>query len=132
MTKEDWKKAEEQCSLFSSCNLLCDGVYKVRLREERLKNRIIVGIYVNGQFKGEWLYNESEAPESKYLPTKTIYVHSRTYRKEWTKLRKKHKGIITQEEIDRKMPCRSFFTSSFNQMKKHLIKVCDSIKLVND
>ena len=61
-----WKIAKERCTLFSSCNLECDG-YKISLKEGRSKNRILIGIYVNGWCKGEWFSKENEnCPEIKF------------------------------------------------------------------
>lgn len=132
MTKDDWRKAEERCSLFSSCELLCDG-YTIDLKEGRMKNKIVIDIYVNGKFRGEWLDIELNKPESKFFPTKESFIYSKKRRQDWMKLAKKFKGsVITEAEVNKKIAFKSFYFSSFRQAKTHLIKVCDSIELIND
>lgn len=53
MTKQDWETAKEQCTMYSSANLMCDGC-EISLSEGRYKNKILIQIFVNGLFCGAW------------------------------------------------------------------------------
>lgn len=53
-TKEQWKKVEQDLdSLFRPVYLKCDEYY-VRYALVRMKNKLVIDVYVNGFIKTEW------------------------------------------------------------------------------
>ena len=131
MTKDDWKVAKERCTLFSSCELECDG-YKISLKEGRSKNRILIGIYVNGWCKGEWFSKENEnCPEIKFYPLKETFLYKKKDREEFLKMGKKYKNPMWIESAKKRYVYGDMTAASFEQIKTHLIKTCKSIKLLD-
>lgn len=128
MTKEEWKEVEERLKrLMDIVELQCDG-YKVSLvlkRESQFKNSIMV--YVNGVFKGEWM--EKDCEESRrFLRKVTKSLMSQKQRKEYKKFPKRLQKQLKWDE--RKYSYYVPTWTSFNSLKRHLIKENSSIELI--
>lgn len=62
-TKADWAIIEKKLDqIFRPVYLLCDGYY-VRYELTRMKNRLVIGTYVNGYIKGEWFDTDEKMSE---------------------------------------------------------------------
>ena len=134
MTKDEWSEAESLCRAGLKAKLICDD-FKVTLEERRIKNKIVIAIFVNGFMKGAWFTYEGALadriaanPEMKFYPVKVRLSYCK-YTRDWAKNLKgkskaENKHILTE---------KSYFpratATSFAQIKKHLIKVCESIEL---
>lgn len=129
MTKEDWNNAESALkNLFSYVNLKIDG-YDVTLHLERMdtyKNGIMV--YVNGKINGKWLFDDCEERrrflrkrEKLLMSTKQINA----FKKMPKKMQKEYKELY-----EKKYVYYDFYWTSFNSLKRHLLKENESIELV--
>ncbi|MEG3640475.1 hypothetical protein [Magnetococcus sp. PR-3] len=70
MTKTDWERFEKAIdSLFGQEHLLCDG-YVVTVGTVRHKNSIVWDVYVDGEFRGEWVLQENKGADipRRFLP----------------------------------------------------------------
>ncbi len=94
-TKEQWDEvAEKLDSLFAPIYLRCDG-YLVYACLGRMKMKLVIHIYVNGYFKGEWYGKDDEMSEEArrfWRPsvrarhtTKYIRLCEKLYGKRWCK-----------------------------------------------
>ena len=129
MTKEDWKVVEENLKhLLDIVELQCDG-YKVSLvlkRETQFKNSIMV--YVNGSFKGEWMDKECEESR-RFLRKVSRSLYNQKQKQAFGKLSKrlqKEMKIDISKTYSYYMPT----WTSFNSLKRHLIKENSSIELI--
>jgi hypothetical protein len=60
MKREDWLALEKQLTWPGArASLQCDG-YRVTLMVQRDKMRMVIAIYVNGWFRGEWVRDDCE------------------------------------------------------------------------
>lgn len=129
MTKEEWSQVEEALkSIFSMAQLKVDG-YKITLRLERLdtyRNRIMV--YINEQFKGKWLIEDCEERRRFFRKREKSLITAKQ-KKDLNKLPKKFKKEH-EEWFNRSYIYYEPYWSSFNSLKKHLIKENESIELI--
>lgn len=129
MTKEQWKEAENALkSLFNYVKLKIDG-YEVSLHLERIdtyKNGITV--YINGKFDGNWLFQECEERRRFCRKIEKSMVTSKQ-KAEFKKLPKKLQKEY-QEFYNRKYEYYNFYWTSFNTLKRHLIKENENIELI--
>ncbi len=131
ITKEDWQEIEQKLkSFYNVVKLNCDG-YEISLTLERLdtmKNGIMV--YVNGVIKGEWLTEECEERRRFYRPI-TRSLMSQKQRNNLKKLPKRTQNMLIKElKLDRTFTYYSFEWTSFNSLKRHLIKNNTNIELI--
>lgn len=71
LTKEQWAKVEQAISgIVGSASLLCDG-YVVQLEVMRSKQKLVIGIYIDGSMAGEWVTDPGTLPEQKFLPIRS-------------------------------------------------------------
>lgn len=129
LTKEEWKIVEEKLKrLLDIVDLICDG-YKVSLvlnRETQFKNAIMV--YVNGTCKGEWCMTECEESR-RFLRKISRSAYSQKQNNAYNKLSKR---LQKEMKIDIKKTYSYYLPTwtSFNALKRHLIKENSSIELV--
>lgn len=129
MTKEEWKEVEEKLKrLWDIVKLKCDE-YEVGLVLERhgqFKNEIMV--YVNGEFKHEWINKECEESR-RFLRKVTRALYSQKKKQAYNKLSKR---VRKQLNIDIDKTFRYYLPTwtSFNSLKRHLIKENSSIELI--
>lgn len=130
MTSEEWKKVEERLkSLHDIVKLKCDE-YEVSLalgRVSQFKNEILV--YIGGVFKGAWLSIECEE-RRRFLREVSKSTYSRKQKEHFKKLSKKTQkeiGIDINRTYSYYMPT----WTSFNALKRHLIKNNANIELIN-
>ena len=117
-------------SLYGVSHLLCDG-YRVTLSVERtsaLAFRVMT--YVNGEFKGFWMSEKNECPESKFLRKVTRPICSPKHKKEM-------ENIIGKRRVAAD-PYYSKTHTHFmpdwangKQAINHLCKVCESVELAD-
>lgn len=127
MTEEDWKKAEEQCSLFTTCILEIDG-FRVSISEERYKNKILILVYVDGYIKGKWLgtLNE-EIQEQKFYNHKSRYLH----RRKWQEFMRKNKSMFNgKNPKERVVYVESSFPSFLSLKRQYKKRFGNNIKLL--
>ncbi len=90
MTKEEWALLEKALSgVFGSVELEVDGR---RVSFERClitKNRLGCMTYVDGKFNGVWLLAGRGHAESKYLQSRSRYLHTPKQRNEMKKMGKR-------------------------------------------
>lgn len=129
VTAQEWKEIDEKLkSIFNIVELMCDG-YKLSVRLERcgqFKNAIAV--YINGQIKGEW-YKECEESRRFFKKvSKSLYPQKQ--KDKWKKMSKKAK-VQLEIDIDKKYFYYTPLWTSFNSLKRHLIKENKEIELIN-
>lgn len=134
MTKEDWKSVENALSLFNSVILNCDG-YRLEIYEARNGNRIVLGWYVNGHFKGRWLLEDCEERRRFARPCER-FVRSKKDRDEMTrfikwlgKRRAKECGVSLHPES--RYTFFDYTWLSFRSFKQHLKKNNKSINIIS-
>lgn len=129
MTKEEWSQVEAALKDFFSLVKLKIDEYEVSLRLERIdtySNRI--GVYVNGEFKGKWLMEDCEE-RRRFLRKREKSVMTVKQRKDLEKLPKKFRKEY-EEMLNRSYVYYEPWWTSFNSLKKHLIKENESIELI--
>lgn len=126
MTKEEWAEVEKKLqSPWGSVDLMCDG-YKLTLQVQRDKMRLIIMIFVDGEFKGIW-FNECEERRRFFQPCKRKIYKAKTF-KGFSKRTLKSMQIDPNETITHYRP----FWTAFRPLKAHLIKNNTSIELVKE
>lgn len=110
--------------------LVCDG-YKIALHVERTKDITYrVMTYVNGEFKGAWIFSKDECPERKFLRKVVRPVCSPKLKQELEKIigkRRVAKDPYYSKTITHYMPD----WASGKAALSHLCKVCDSVQVVD-
>jgi isoleucyl-tRNA synthetase len=85
-------------------------------------------IYVNGEFRGEWLSGKTKHPEQQFLNTKFIYACKGQVRKAAQKMSKKRRKDLGID-LDKKV---EYFTPTWTSIKsliRHLKKI-DGLTIV--
>lgn len=124
MTDEEWKAAEAKMSdLYGLYKLKADG-YILTLAwcpqtKKSMKFEILV--YVNGNVKGEWLTTDCEIRRKFYRERKRCMLTA----KEKASIPKRY-----LKQAKEKYTCSYYYPAfaSFNQLKAHLLKTCQSIE----
>ncbi len=130
-TKEQWDEvAEKLDSQFDGVYLRCDG-YLVYATLGRMKMKLVIYVYVNGYFKGEWYGRDDEMSEEArrfwrpsvraHYPAKYIKFYEKLYGKR----KCKKKGIYDKyiwpfHWWNRPLP-----------FIRHLIKYNDNIEIID-
>lgn len=100
MKREDWKKAEDLVNAGRSALLRIEDRI-ITLRLERIKMKLVVGVYVDGALKGAWCVSESEHDESRFMYRMQRYVYSARTRKIYAEaVRKLGKRAIKRGRAD--------------------------------
>ena len=109
----------------------CDG-FKIWLSLKRYKMRLVIDIYINGVFKGEWLGFTETHPETKYLPIKRRPYYTPKRKAEIIKALGKREAKKMFPKLDEVHEGRTSFFTSPKAALSHLIKVSDSIELLTE
>ncbi len=129
MTKEEWKQVQESLKrLFYTVKLKADD-FEIAVRLERVttyKNALM--IYVNGEFKGEWLLKDCEE-RRRFIQHKQPYVLHAKERAEYKKMSKKLQKQYA-DFYERRYDVYTPLWSSFSALKKHLIENNEHIELL--
>jgi len=127
MNKADWDIVARTLGVGFIARLDCDG-YRLELCPMRSpKNPLhrIIAPYINGVFKGEWLLNDCEERRRFFRSCKV---------RVWKKgaFAKTSKRFLRQQGIDPEATTTYYMPSwsSFNSMKRHLVKNNQNISLV--
>ena len=127
MTKEDWEYVEEVLkNPFEFVTLQCDE-YKLELCLRRISTyKMAIFFYVNGQFKGNWWFNDCEERRRFFKRTERSIL-TREGKKKFKKMSKKK-----QAELHDKYFFKGYtpYWTSFRSLKKHLIENNESIELI--
>jgi hypothetical protein len=125
---EEWKEIDEKLkSIFRVVELMCDG-YKLSIKLERcgqFKNAIAV--YINGQIKREW-YKECEESR-RFFRKVSKSLYSQKEKDTFKKMSKKTRSYL-EIDIDKQYSYYTPLWTSFNSLKRHLIKENKEISLV--
>lgn len=122
------KKLESQ---FNHVELNCDG-FKIWLRLQPYKMRLVIDIYINGVFKGEWLGVTKTHPETKYLPIKKKPYFTTKRKAEIIKTFGKREAKKMFPKLDDVHESRTCFFTSPKAALNHLIKVSENIELITE
>ncbi len=128
MTNEDWQCVKDNVGLFRTVALRCDG-YNVDLCEERMGNKIVIAIYVDGYMKGKWLNGDCEIGR-KFMRPKTWYVLSKKQREEFKKIVGARRYKKERERYEEKLTTYYPYWTNINSLIRHLKKNCESIELI--
>lgn len=129
MTKEEWELVENALSgIYGSVELEVDGRMVTFERCLVAKNRLGIMTYIDGGFKGLWLFTEKGHPESKYLQPKSRYQYKLKDRNEMKKLGKK---FLTKYgyEPEKKLEHLSPIWLNGAAIRRHYQKTFSDIKL---
>lgn len=118
-------------SQFNQIELDCDG-FKIQLSLKPYKMRLVVDIYINNWFKGEWLGYRGEHAETKYLPIKRRPFYTPKRKAEIIKALGKREAKKTFPNLDAVHESRTSFFTSPKAALAHLIKVSESIELLTE
>jgi len=124
MTKEEWKKVEEDLKiLYNRVNLDCDGylITLVLARHGIYKN--LIDVFINGKISYLWTQNDCEERKRFFYECKK-FLYSKKDRKRLTKLK------FRSDSINKKFSIYYPFWNTFSSLKRHLIKNNKEIKLV--
>ena len=130
MTKDDWAKVEK--ALSGTCGkvtLLVDGRAVLFERGRISKNRLGIAVFVDGNFKGEWVVKKNNCPESKYLHPTWSYrwnAKSRAQMKKMSKTALKRLKVDPDAKVEHFSP----LWPSPTAIRRHYQKSFAEIKLV--
>lgn len=128
MTPAEWKQAEGALQgSFGSVKLLVDG-YELTLVVQPLKAlRYVIGVYVNGWMKGEWMLHDCEE-RRRFLRPLHFSAYTPAMKKSFAKMGKR---TLKAANIDltRKLTQYLPHWSSFGSLKRHLVANNKSIEL---
>lgn len=131
-TREQWAEFETRAdNLYSTVKLDCDGFVLTVRKEIVAKNRMAIGVYVNGWIKGEWLGVEKpNCPEQRFMRPVARFVHNVKFRKDMLKLLGKRR--YAAENFDRKITLFWSTWPSGAALRRHLVKTCKCIRILDD
>jgi hypothetical protein len=134
-TKEQWQVLEVQLSHpFGRIKLKCDG-YEIEAIVERGKGlKLVIMVYIDGWFKGEWMDGKDERC-LKFYREKRSYLYS-------SKTRAKAKEMLCKRipkdmrEHYQRLNDKSFtwytpYWPSANMFFRHIRKTCKEIELMD-
>lgn len=129
LSKEQREKAIADLSHpWGNVVLMCDG-YRVTLAVVLAKGMTYrVMTYVNGFFKGEWMFPKNECPEAKFLRKVVRLVCSPKHKQEMEKImgkRRVAKDPYYSKTHTHYMPDWASGKAALN----HLCKVCESVQI---
>lgn len=118
--------------LFTNVQLLCDG-HKIDLSMRRVsKMKLGIVLYIDGFFKGEWIYKPEEHRQSKFFPDRYKSVFNPTVKKKLTKLYGVKKVYKEYPDLDKKVHYKDPYFNTAKSAIDHLIKVSESIELLTE
>ncbi len=128
MNNEDWEYAKNQIDHYLAVKLKCDD-YMLTIRVARItKFRLGIVFYVNGEVKGKWFTADCEERRRFARPVqKSIYTA-----KQKAEYKKMGKRFLKQCDINlnKKITYYQYYWTSFNSLKRHLIKNNANIELM--
>jgi len=121
---EAWQRAEAELeSPFGAVDLRCDD-YRVSLRVAKLSARkFTIALYIDGWFKGEWLFRDCEERRRFLRPVK-VSRYGASLVKKMTKVIGKRRA---QSEYGEKITVFYANWDSFGALKRHLLRNNDSV-----
>lgn len=131
ITKEQWEEVENELSRpWGTVEMLIDG-FKVSLRVERVKSlKYTIMTYVNGQFCGKWMNDDSDEGKRFFYP-KSTFAYDTKHREELIKLyggKRCPKAKI--EEFNKKFIIKMPNWGNVKTMRRHFEKNNQSLELV--
>lgn len=131
ITKEEWSRIENVLTgAFGRVELLIDG-FNVTLNIERVRNlKYGIMTYVNGEFRGAWMMEDSEIGAKFYRPN-TRFINNSKLRAELIKIWggkrcPKHR----LEEINKKITLHDPVWNCAKKMRCHLVKHNTDISII--
>ena len=123
ITTADWKRIEESLSgRFGAEHLMCDG-YKLTIQREQEKNKLVLVVYVNGVWRGEWLKNDCEERRRFFCPITWRVFSKAKVDKATEGMGKRHKETwIAKMGFDKTMTMYMPVWGSFTALRRHLVK----------
>ncbi|WP_338414747.1 hypothetical protein [uncultured Sphaerotilus sp.] len=123
ITPADWKRIEEALAgRFGSEKLMCDG-YKLTISREQEKNKLVLVVYVNGVWKGEWLTNDCEERRRFFCRSERRLFSKARVEKNMAGMGKRQKEkFIAEMGLDKTMAFYMPVWSSFTALRRHLVK----------
>lgn len=127
MTNEDWKDVEYRLNTTWSAKLLIDGyeIDLILLRETTTK--MVIGVYINGKIKGEWICNDCEESRRFFRDKKKCMIKSDAKTRRKLKMSESEFKSFREEYT---IHSYSPYWSSFRALKNHLIKNNDHIEIL--
>ncbi|RSN77916.1 hypothetical protein [Acinetobacter haemolyticus] len=122
---------EKLNSQLSMVYLKCDE-NKVSLTLERHKMKLVIGIYVNHEFRGDWLFHPEKHPESKYLPIKRISKYAPSAKQRVIKTFGKRKAYKLYPDLDEVIERPWLYFNTARSALNHLLKVSESIEVIKE
>lgn len=123
ITPADWKRIEEGLSgLFGSEKLMCDG-YELTIQRQQEKNKLVLVVYVNGVWKGEWIREDCEERRRFFCPSTRRLFSKAKVDKSTAGMGKRHKEKwIAEMGLDKTMTIYIPVWRNFTALRRHLVK----------
>lgn len=130
LSKEERQKVEEALShSWGRAVLKCDG-YEVTLSVQRVRKLSYrVATFVNGEWRGEWLSGRQQHPEQKFLRRSERAFMTPSMKAKMVKIFGK-RAAAKDPLWTRKIVMFYLDWASGKQALAHLLKVCESVELV--
>jgi hypothetical protein len=133
-TEEQWNEMEQQLrSPFGRVELKVDG-FDISLQVKTDRMKLVIAIYVNGWFKGEWLNGDCEEGR-RFMAERSTSAYSEKSRKLWIKLDRLTKKQVAKQKCEssgyyKKIISYYPWFTSFRSLKSKLIKNNENIEVV--
>lgn len=128
MKKEEWEKVEKALSgTYGQAKLQVDDREVTFQRALVSKNRLGIGMYIDGELKGKWLFNE--CPEQLYFRPAWKSAWPAAARREMKKLSKRSLKQLGYDP-DKKHHYFTFVWPNVTAIRRHYQKTFESIELI--
>lgn len=129
LTKEQKAQLISELESWNYVELNCDG-YKISLRIQRNKMKLVVGIFVNETVKAQWCTEHEKHPEAKFLAPYFIRKYKLSFKERILKSYGKRRAYKEYPDLDGKHEFRAPYFANATKAINHLIKVSDSIEIL--
>lgn len=133
-TEEEWKQLETAMqSPFGEIKFEIDGYIATFQRKFLSANKITTMVYVDGYFKGGWMFCEKDKPKHeearRFLQLKSKALYSSKQKE--NALKTLGKKLYTQMGYESKFYYCDPYWKSFRSLKAHLLKNNKNIRVLN-
>jgi hypothetical protein len=123
ITPADWTRIEEALAgRFGSEKLMCDG-YELTISREQEKNRLVLMVYIDGVWKGEWIHKDCEERRRFFCPsTRRLYSRAKVDKSLAGMGKRQSEKWRAEMGLDKTMTIYMPVWGSFTALRRHLVK----------
>ena len=128
MTKQEWAEVEKRIMGGHFVELRIEGRV-ITLHLVRIKMRLVVAVYVDGEMRGKWLSCSVDCPERKFLRVLQRNLFSKKTRATLKMVEKKTPDLLSVDPSEKITVYHPWFTS-VEQLRRQYARTFPLIELV--